>query len=314
MSEKLLITMEIQKEKSLLDYFKNGNVLVVDDLPNQRKTIINMLHHMGIQDDHIIEAGDGDISLEIIQNEINKIIFVLLDLRMPRVSGFEVLRNIKESEKTRNIYVLLTTAEIDMEKIIHAVEYDVDGYLVKPFLTKTLEVKMLNIINPPDYLKMVKQGEELLRQGEYEKAFDILKNVLKINPESSGIRILMGKGYEDMNEKEKALQLYKEAVEKNPLFLRAHNALADYLLKIGDNRAALVALERAVKVNPLNPARHVMIGKLALEMDNDIKKAEKAFKASIKQNSQMAKEIAQIYLEHGYDEKSAEILQPAGLE
>lgn len=303
-------TMEII---SLPEYLKDRNVLVVDDMPNQRKTNINMLHHMGVKNGHIIEAGDGNAALEIIQDEINNIAFVLLDLKMPQVSGFEVLRSIKENEKTRNIYVLLITAEINMEQIIHAVEYDVDGYLVKPFLAETLKAKMLNIINPPDYLQTVKQGEDLLMQGEYEKAFDILKNVLKTNPESSGIRILLGRGYEAMNEDEKALQFYEDAVEKNPLFLRAHNALTDLLIKTGDKRAALTALERAAGINPLNPARQVMIGRLALEIGNDAKKAEKAFKVAIKQNPKMVEEIAGIYSQYGYTAKSTEILQLADL-
>tara|TARA_B100000315_G_scaffold116653_1_gene106976 strand:- start:12108 stop:12392 length:285 start_codon:yes stop_codon:yes gene_type:complete len=59
MNIELLLTAEIQIKKSLLDHFKDGNVLVVDDMPNMRRSIKNMLKYIGIQGKHVFEAGDG---------------------------------------------------------------------------------------------------------------------------------------------------------------------------------------------------------------------------------------------------------------
>ena len=306
MNEELLITTEIQEKKSLLDYFKDGYILVVDDMPNMRRSVRNMLKHIGIKDNHIIEAGDGERALKIIQKESDKSIFVLmlLDWNMPRVSGIEVLKKIKEDEELQKIHVLMITAEDNEYQIAQAVEHGADNYIIKPFIAKTLQEKMFNIINPPEYLKLIKKGEELTEQGNFDEALSILEDVLKTKPESASIRILMGRAYEGKKENEKAYQLYKEAVEKNPEYLRAHNTVADFLLKTGNKEEALLSVEKAAKISPFNADRQVRIGKLVLENEKDPEKAGRAFKMAMKQSPQMAEEIAEAYLKNDNAEEA----------
>ena len=133
--------------------------------------------------------------------------------------------------------------------------------------------------------------------------------MLKILPDSAGVRILMGKAHEKKKENEKALQLYKEAVEKNSLFLEAHNALADYSLKTGDKKAALRSMEKAAEISPSNTNRQIMIGQLALETEKDPGKARTAFKVAMKQMPQRAEEVTEIYLKHGYAEEAEEFFR-----
>ena len=306
MSNELLLTTEIQINKSLLGHFKAGYVLVVEDMPNMRRSLRNMLKHIGIKENHIIEAGDGDIALRIIQKEPDKSIFVLmlLDWNMPHVSGIEVLKKIKKDEKLKNMHVLMVTAECNEQQIALAVEQGAESYIIKPFIAKTLQEKMFNIINPPVYLKLIKQGEELIKQGKFDEALSILEDVLKTKPESASIRILMGKAFEGKKENEKAYQLYKEAVEKNPEYLRAHNTVADFLLKIGKKKEALDSLERAAKISPFNADRQITIGKLALENEKDPEKARRAFKTAMRENPQMAEDIAEAYLKNDKAEEA----------
>ena len=114
----------------------------------------------------------------------------------------------------------------------------------------------------------------------------------------------MGRAYEEKKENEKAYQLYKEAVEKNPEYLRAHNTVADFLLKTGNMKEALLSLEKAAEISPNNANRQVKIGKLALEEDGDPEKAQRVFKMAMKQNPQMAEEIAEVYLKNGKAEEA----------
>ena len=296
-------------KKTLFEYFKDSNILVADDMPNMRKTIRNMLKSMKLEDKQIIEANDGDIALKIVQDGMQNITFILLDWNMPRLTGIEVLKKIKRDEKTKDIPVLIISAEMDMVRILRAVECGVDNYVIKPFLPNTLQQKMLNIINPPDYEIVIKEGEELIRQGYFDKALDVLQEVLKILPDSAGVRILMGKACEEKGENEKALQLYKESVEKNSLFLNAHNSLTDFLLRTGDKKAALLSMERTAEISPANENRYIMIGELALEAEKDPTKARKAFKAAMKQMPQRAEEVAEIYLKHEYAVQAEEFFR-----
>lgn len=295
---------KIKRKTSFHDYFRDGSVLVVDDMANMRRTIKNILRNMGIEENQVLQANDGDTALKMLQDEKQHIIFVLLDWNMPRVSGIKVLKEMKKDEKLRNIPVLMITAENNESQIVEAVEYEVKNYLIKPFVSQTLLEKMMNVINPPEYLQWIHEGEELMNKGEYDKALTILKGVLKTKPDSAGVRILMGKVHEDKKDYERAQQLYEEAVEKNPQYLRAHNTLAALLLKTGKKQEALHSLEKAAKISPINPDRQIAIGNLALESEGDIKKAQRAFEAAIRQSPERANDIAEIYLKNGKAEEA----------
>lgn len=302
---------DTQKKISLEEYFKKGKVLIVDDMADMRRTTKNLLREMGVEGDNIFEAGDGKQALEIIRNDPQRILFILLDWNMPVLTGIQTLEIIKGDEKLRHIFVLMITAENDMNQISQATEFNTDGYIIKPFLFETLQEKMLNIINPPAYLKLIKEGEELFDSGEFDKALTIFQQILLSKPESASVRILMGQVYEGLKNHEKAHSLYKEAIEKNPQYLRAYKTLADFHIKIGDRESALKILEKAARLNPKNASRQFMIGKLALETEKDMEKAGLAFKTATKESPELAKEIAEIYLENGKAERAEEFFRIA---
>lgn len=295
---------EIKRKISFNDYFRDGSILVVDDMANMRRTIKNILRNLGIEEDQVLMADDGDTALKMLQDEKQHIIFVLLDWNMPRVSGIEVLETMKKDEKLRNIPALMITAENNESQIVEAVEYEVKNYLIKPFVARTLVEKMMNVINPPEYLQWIQDGEELIKKGEYDKALTILQGVLKNKPDSASVRILMGKVHEEKKDYERAQQLYEGAVEKNPQYLRAHNTLAALLLKTGKKKEALHSLEKAAKISPLNPDRQIKIGNLILESGGDMEKAQQAFEVAIKQRPERANDIAEIYLKNGKAEEA----------
>ena len=223
---------------------------------------------------------------------------------MPRVPGIKVLKEMNEDEKLRDIPVLMITVETNEEQVLEAAEYEIKNYIIKPFVVNTLQEKMMNIINPPEYLKWIKEGEKLIDKGEYNKAIAILKDILETKPESACIRTLMGNAYVKMKENEKALELYKEAIKKNPQYLKAYDTLAVFQLKAGQKQEALRSLEEAAKISPLNANRQIMIGDLALESSGDMEKAHWAFKVAMRLDPEMANDVAEIYMKNGNDEEA----------
>jgi len=82
-----------------------ANVLLVDDLPEQREIYREMLRHAGLR---VLEAPDGGTALHLARTHVPDI--VLLDVRLPDIDGFEVMRRLKAEPRTRRIPVLLLTA------------------------------------------------------------------------------------------------------------------------------------------------------------------------------------------------------------
>ncbi len=116
--------------------------LVVDDFSTMRRIIRGLLKEMGCQ--NVEEAEDGAAALQLLKS--GKFDFVVTDINMPNMNGFELLRAIKADELLRHLPVLMVTAEARKEDIVLAAQSGAAGYIVKPFTKATLEEKVQKIV------------------------------------------------------------------------------------------------------------------------------------------------------------------------
>jgi two-component system chemotaxis response regulator CheY len=72
--------------------------------------------------------------------------FVVSDINMPNMNGFDLLSGIKKDESLKHIPVLMVTAEARKEDIVRAAQDGAAGYIVKPFTKATLEEKVQKIM------------------------------------------------------------------------------------------------------------------------------------------------------------------------
>ena len=115
--------------------------LIVDDFSTMRRIVRNLLKEIGHTDAD--EAEDGAIALAKLRNGVFN--FVVSDINMPNMNGFELLAEIKKDEKLKHLPVLMVTAEARKEDIVMAAQNGAAGYIVKPFTKATLEDKLANI-------------------------------------------------------------------------------------------------------------------------------------------------------------------------
>ena len=122
--------------------FSHMKFLVVDDFSTMRRIVRGLLKEMGMH--HTDEAEDGSIALHMLKN--NKYDFVVSDINMPNMNGFELLKAIKADPDLKSLPVLMVTAEARKEDIVMAVQSGAAGYIVKPFTKATLEDKVIKIM------------------------------------------------------------------------------------------------------------------------------------------------------------------------
>ena len=101
-------------------------ILFIEDESALQKTFAKILEK---EDYSIIPALDGEIGLNLVKRK--KPDLILLDLVLPRVNGFEVLKRIKEDEETKNIPVIVLTNLETIDNIDKAIELGATTYLVK---------------------------------------------------------------------------------------------------------------------------------------------------------------------------------------
>lgn len=112
--------------------------LVVDDFSTMRRIVRNLLKESGYTEGD--EAEDGVVALQKLRN--SNFDFVVSDINMPNMNGFQLLSEIKKDEKLKHIPVLMVTAEARKEDIVLAAQSGAAGYIVKPFTKATLEDKV----------------------------------------------------------------------------------------------------------------------------------------------------------------------------
>lgn len=119
----------------------NNCILVVDDEIRMRKLIKDFLVAKGYS---ILEAEDGEKALEVFEENKNKINLVLLDVMMPKLDGWSVLRQIRQESK---VPIIMLTARGEEQDELFGFELGVDEYISKPFSPKILIARIKAILN-----------------------------------------------------------------------------------------------------------------------------------------------------------------------
>ena len=116
--------------------------LIVDDFSTMRRIVRGLLKEIGYS--NCEEAEDGVHALNMLKGA--KFDFVVSDINMPNMTGFQLLKAIKEDPNLKHLPVLMVTAEARKEDIVLAAQSGAAGYIVKPFTKATLEEKVLKIM------------------------------------------------------------------------------------------------------------------------------------------------------------------------
>lgn len=116
--------------------------LIVDDFYTMRRLVRGLLKECGYA--QADEAEDGVAALSMLRT--SKFDFVVSDINMPNMNGFQLLAEIKKDDKLKHIPVLMLTAEGRKEDIMLAAQTGASGYILKPFTKAKLEEKVISII------------------------------------------------------------------------------------------------------------------------------------------------------------------------
>ena len=114
-------------------------ILVVDDERRMRKLVRDFLVK---KDFDVLEAGDGEEALDIFYEEKN-IALIILDVMMPKMNGWEVCREIRETSRVPHI---MLTAKAEESDELMGFELGVDEYISKPFSPKILVARVEAIL------------------------------------------------------------------------------------------------------------------------------------------------------------------------
>ena len=132
-----------------------AKILVVDD----EKDIIELVsYNLEKEGFKVISATAGEKALELVSNEEPEII--ILDLMLPGIDGLDVCRELKRSDQTSSIPIIMLTAKGEESDIVIGLELGADDYITKPFSPRVLVARVKAVLRR---LESKKEEEDIIR-------------------------------------------------------------------------------------------------------------------------------------------------------
>ncbi len=115
-------------------------ILIVDDMMTMRKLVGKTCRELGFTD--LTEAADGAKAWEAIASANPPFGLIISDWNMPNTTGLDLLKRVRADSRFAKLPFVLVTAEAEQHQIVEAVKAGVSNYVVKPFDTATLKLKL----------------------------------------------------------------------------------------------------------------------------------------------------------------------------
>ena len=144
-------------------------ILVVDDESRMRKLVRDFLVR---QDFDVVEAGDGEEALDLFYKD-RSIALIILDVMMPKMNGWEVCREVRETSK---VPIIMLTAKSEESDELMGFDLGVDEYIAKPFSPKILVARVEAILRRTNKIgeasEVKKAGAIILDKTAHEVKLD----------------------------------------------------------------------------------------------------------------------------------------------
>jgi two-component system, chemotaxis family, chemotaxis protein CheY len=121
---------------------KMAKALVVDDSKAVRMILARTLRELGHE---VIEATNGQEALDVIAAEKTAISLILADWNMPGMTGFDLLKRLRENPALASLAIVMVTTETELDHMAAALEAGANEYVMKPF-TKEILVEKLQLL------------------------------------------------------------------------------------------------------------------------------------------------------------------------
>ena len=135
----------------MIDNDKKETILVIDDQTNN----IMALTHILSEDYTVLASKSGEAGLEIARNQRPDLI--LLDILMPGIDGYEVIKQLKHDNRTHNIPVIFISGLNSADDELKGLNYGAADYIGKPFTPAIVHLRVSNQIKMMSYIKRIEK-------------------------------------------------------------------------------------------------------------------------------------------------------------
>ncbi len=250
----------------IIDFIEsNGNFILLTRDNNFIRLIETLvIKEMGVKKRCIYIFFREEEVIDFLKGENEKGIFFIERIYEGN-STDKFIQNVKSTFE--NISIIVLTAEVKQEILVHFYESGADNFITKPISLNSLVEKIAFTLKPPTKIgKLLDSAKMLIEKGQYEKAIRLCKEVLSIKPNSPSALLIMGDAYKGMGRVKDAVDCYLDAHKSATLYLEPLKRLASIFEELKDRERQLKYLLKLDKLNPLNVERKIDIGCIHAEI------------------------------------------------
>lgn len=189
-------------------------VLIIDDTKNIRTLLTTCLE---LRDYEVLTAENGRVALDILKEKKEEIDLIFLDIRMPGMSGTEVLKSLRSYGVS--CPVIIMTAFATVKNAVDCTKLGAVAYLQKPFspdrvntildeITENTSNENRTNSNLKDIELYLSKTKSLINEKKYDEAFENIKTALSINPYIKETYYLIGQINENTDNSIQAKRFY----------------------------------------------------------------------------------------------------------
>ncbi|KAB8029083.1 tetratricopeptide repeat protein [Fluviispira multicolorata] len=239
--------------------------LIIDESDSFRDIISMGLKSLGFK--NIIKSPTSHLAYgNLITRKID---FVISELNLDAMSGIDLLKEIREDRKIGLMPFLMMSTEITKDQIAMLAEYEIDGFIKKPFTFQMLVEKIpvcLNHYNDPTNKEyFFSQAKKLLAQKNYQQAFNTYETLLNSYPQSARACVGLSHCYRGFNDFERAEYFCRKAIDNNKLYVQGFDEMGKICIDRNMIDQAIYFFKRAVFLSPKNPVRYESITNTLIE-------------------------------------------------
>ncbi len=267
----------------VLELPEDLSFLIVDESESFRNTMAAGLKSLGFK--FVSQSSSTVVALEMLK--LRNIQFVICELEMPVISGIELLKEIRDSSEINRTAFLMISKFATKEDIALLAEYEIDGFLMKPFSFQALAQKIPNCMqsyNDQNTLEnKFQEAKSLIKRCDYTIALNKYELILKKQPNSCRARVGLAICFQKLKNYLKAEQLCKQAIDRNPLYVQSYDELGKIYISLNKIEEAIQTSTKAVSLSPNNPIRFEKITNILIQ-NQRLKEAEIFMEKAINNN------------------------------
>ena len=281
----------------------------MDDFETFRKSLHEMI--LGIGAKVVDLAAEGKDALEMCKRTPYDVILMDFNLGKGK-NGQQILEELHICKLLKHSTIfIMTTAEVDKEMVLSALEYQPDAYLAKPFSSSELKNRLdkaitkneqlddiLSALDKKDYVGAIAlcdqhiakktrdsswclkiKADLLYKIGEYSKARKIYQSVAD-DREAGWAMLGLGRTLTALEQYSEASECLLQLIKKNPLSLEAYDSLANNHQQSGDTESAQETLKKALSICSRSILRQQTFAEICTQ-NEDLETASIAFRITI---------------------------------